>query len=222
MNAKHLVIIPGLSSPFEEKYRSVYELLTEEATEVRGFRSSEVLLLPGQMDNREQREGQLSLPGAISRLQNCIENLESKGQAYRLLGLSFGSVVCLATLAERKSLRCLEKAVVWGPSPFWSSWKAFACGEGREKLAKSTTLEDGEFFRTLAPIEYLLDKVTYPTLIAAGREDPYCPPYFLNYLWNTAQAAGRRNIEFALVSRCAHNVNRNEPNWQEYLSVVLN
>jgi pimeloyl-ACP methyl ester carboxylesterase len=221
MRTKHLIIVPGLSSPFEEKYIPVYGLLTEEATLRRGFGSCEVLLLPGQMNENQQRDGQLSLPDGLSRLLNRISELESNEQPYRLLGLSFGSVLCLAALVENRSLRHLEKVVCWGPSPFWSSWNAFVRGAGREKLAKSTTLDDREFFRTLVPVECLLDE-PYPTLIAAGSEDPYCPPYFLNYLWNTAQAAGRRNIQFASVTQCAHNVTRKDSNWQDYVSVVLN
>lgn len=221
MRTKHLLIVPGLSSPFEEKYVPVYSLLTEEASERRGFGSREVLLLPGQMDESQQSRGQLHLPGALSRLVQRISELESKEQPYRLLGVSFGCTVCLAALVENKLLRHLEKTVCWGPSPYWSNWKAFVQGDGREKLAKATTMEDGEFFRTMVPVECLVDKVAYPSVIAAGTQDHYCPPHFLNYLWNTAHAAGRRNIQFASVAQCAHNVTRKDANWQEYVSVML-
>lgn len=221
MKTDHLIIVPGLSSPWEENYLAVYGLLIDEAPAF-GYQSSEVVLLPGQSDKHGLRQGRLDLPGARERLRTRIDQLESAGQSYRLLGLSFGATVCFAALAEGKPVVHLGKVVAWGPSPLWSSWKAFVAREGRERLARSTTLDDEEFFRTLAPFEYLAAKTMERALVASGDADPYCPPYYSNYLANMLQAAGRKNLDTTIVPGCAHNVKRNEGNWRGYLSALLN
>lgn len=222
MNVTHLLIVPGLSSPFAEAYRPCYALLKREAA-IRGIQYCEVLLLPGQMDGSGAIAGRLSLRSAATTLNTRLRELEKTGRKYRLLGFSFGATVSLAAAVESRNLDGLEKVVLYGPIPFWLSWQNFVTQLDRSNLAKDTMLiPDLDYFRELVPVEHLLGLVRHPVLVAAGSDDTYCPPHYLDYLEQVAHAANQTEIAFARVERCAHNVKEGlDCNWQQYIATVL-
>lgn len=228
MNAKTLIIVPGLSSPFgDAKYQLAYGLLTDEAT-IRGYEEVTILALPGQKRLDGTTHGEMSLPSAVECLTKCLSVQEKRGIPYRLLGLSFGGTVCLATETESGLNHC-EKLVLWGPIPLWVAWRAFVRGIYRKGLGTETKLApDADFYRTCAPVEHFLhprdttsSSPCQAIRLAAGANDPVCPPFYLDYLKSLCASVKRSHMEVQIVPDCEHNVTRQDKNWQGYLNTVL-
>jgi pimeloyl-ACP methyl ester carboxylesterase len=213
-----LIVAPGLSSPHHPDYIAYYEPLLFASRE-RGYEPM-IVQYPGHMDVRGMTKGDFSPAGAQSALKAAIEN---GGDApVRIIGISFGCVTALAAANELK-LPNIERVVLWGPSPYWCSQRAFVHGYGIEHLGKGAHVKSWHsFFQQLEPLEVLLSDVKYPCRIAAGSLDRYCPAEYLQYLRATTERMDGNYIKVtAPVPECEHNVLSSEPGYPNYLDILM-
>lgn len=212
--------VPGLSSPYHEKYTPLYTALVSEA-ESRGYKPK-VLLLPGQISSKGVQEGVLSLSTARVKLEEELKAVISQeGTLVRVVGFSFGCTVALSVIRGAIGLN-LSRTVLWGAVPFWQSWQAFRMGNGRSYLGKSTNMApDDQFFDDLMPVEHLLLEVKSKVTIAAGTDDVYCTASYLNYLKTLSAERGLANVDTIAVPDCTHTPHPSEKGWQKFIETVL-
>lgn len=219
---KNLVICPGLSSPWYPKYVPCYDLLREQAR-LRGYNPT-VVVYPGQVAADGSTAGKLSPHKAVSEVENLLRKSEERQTPYRLMGISFGCCVALASAARLQNTQLhLEKIVTWGAIPHWSFWTSFGCGMRDESLGMGTSFIEPpeQFYMELIPVEHLLNELFIPISIAYGSNDTHVPSEFINYLQRIRKDSGGQSHTFTLVEGCGHNVSREDKNWQGYVDVVL-
>lgn len=213
-------VIPGGSSPSDQKYLEVYGLLKEESEKL-GY-LFDVLYMPGQMRENGQIIGQYELKSCVDSVRKKILDLESGKFPYQIMCLSGGCTVLLATLIELQnekiSLSKLQKIILYGANPFQLFWKIFSKGEGLDKVGNSTKFAK-DFWQTWQPIEYLLPLIQYKTLVAVGTIDQHVPIYFLEYLKNICR--NNEKVSFAIVEGCGHNVKTDDQNRKVYVETIL-
>lgn len=201
-----LVIFPGGGSPDNDHYRKVYELLAERAIAY-GYTDVDILRWPGHADASGRDPGScLTLDGALEIANEKLDQLESTGRPYRILGRSFGTIVA-ALVTTTLGLPSLQNLTLWGPPPHWLGWKLCLreLGTMKERFNDKGTYMDESYFHSLVPFESMLTEVSTPTVIATGTEDPYSPPSFLAYLMSLA--VGNPMISFRPpVSGACHEV----------------
>lgn len=224
MKYRHLLIVPGLSSPFEAKHRSVYDLLEREAL-VRGFGSAETILLPGQINAQGLQSGNLSLPAAHDVLIGRLDEAQNQFESVRVVSLSFGCHVAMSALNKLKARPNLESVILWGVVPYWICWQSFIQGVHREKLGRGTRIvADAEFFHDIQPIETMLGQVDQRVVVGAGLEDQYSVPEFIGYLARVLQRAlppYAHRVSFSLLPGCSHNVDSTNAGKDAYLNLMF-
>lgn len=218
---KHLVICPGLSSPWYPKYVPCYDLLREQAG-LRGYKPV-VVVYPGQVSADGSTKGKLSPHKAVSEIEELLCSLEESQTPYRLMGISFGCCVALASAARLQSTLYLEKIVTWGAIPHWYFWTSFGCGTRNENLGMGTTFIESpeQFYMELIPVEHLVKEPSISINIAYGSNDAHVPSEFSNYLQRVCKGSGGQSHTFTLVEGCGHNVSKEDKNWQDYIDVVF-
>jgi len=214
-------VIPGGSSPCDEKYLDVYGLLKEESEKL-GYHF-DILYMPGQRKKDRHLSGRYGLEACIDTVREQILSLERGRFPYTVMALSGGCTVLLSTLIElgneKVSLHKLQKVILYGAAPFSLFWKIFSKGEGLDKVGSSTKFASN-FWEEWQPVEYLLPLVQYKTLVAVGTIDKYVPISFFEYLKNICEL--NQNVSFAIVDRCGHNVKKSDDqNWQAYIEAIL-
>lgn len=218
-----LVVLPGLSSPAHPKYLGVYSLLRESAPRY-GYETVRVITYPGQMLARGNTVGRLSPEAATRAALRVLHGLEKKQVAYRLMGMSFGCSVALASVKIiQEQLTHLEKIVLWGPIPYWLSWRSFvADAEIDKRLGLGTVFikNSKTFHHQTRPIEVLLPEITRPVHVCVGTKDNWVHAEYIQYL--SAISKDNKNIILSIVEGCSHNVEKTEgQNWQAYLDAVF-
>lgn len=217
---RHFVILPGLSSPVA--YESAYRLLTEEA-KARGWEPI-LQYYPGQTRDDGSVVGELSPESTLSQCAAVLKKLQGRGQPFRILGISYGCFVALATVENLSNLQGLDKVVLWGPIAHWRIWLRFGRGFRDEAVGKATTFvqDPRVFYSQMVPIEYLLTRVKCALNVCVGTRDKYVPPEFLHYLRSICSGAENGNVSFTIVEGCSHNVSAGEgENVRGYLEAVF-
>lgn len=175
-----LIVFPGIGSPHNPKYASVYRLIEQSAPKY-GYDSVEILQWRGQND-----DGVLTLDGALAEAKTKFDSETTGFKQFsdiHILARSFGCFVALK-LALDCQPKNLRKMILWGPPPFWLVWEMFLKDfKINQKTAheKGTRLDEG-FYPSIVPIEYMLPLISYETTVATGENDPYVPQSFVNYL----------------------------------------
>lgn len=217
-----LVILPGLSSPAVSEYQAVYKLLVEHAPSY-GYDQTQIIFYPGQLEDNRPIRGCLSPDSAIAKVKGVIAKLEKSEKKYRLLGISFGCIVALsAVLKTNNELNFLDKIVLWGPIPYWRSWKAFGSGARDQALGKGAKfIKNPKMFHAQTePIEVLLPTVNYKVHICIGTNDKYVPVEYGLYLASLSRGNG--HLTFSIVQGCSHNVKMSDDeNWLAYLDTIF-
>lgn len=174
-----LLVFPGGGSPTTPQYASVYRLL-EQAGAAYGYaRVDTSVRWPG-----HDLKGLLTLNGALDVASQKLDEIEADGENYDLLARSFGCFVALRLALNRQST-LLRKIVLWGPPPYWLMWEMFVQDLNKKWKQKSKEKElavDDTLFPSLEPVESLLPKITYETVVTTGDQDPYVPKSYLDYL----------------------------------------
>lgn len=217
---KQILFVPGLSSPYNPHYLPLYESLMSEAVTY-GYERSEIILFPGQRAADGTQVGLLTMSAAVERLEQTITNLvKDEDLTLRILAFSFGCTVALSAAA--KSIGCrINDMVLWGPVPFWQSWKAFRRGIGRTRLGSSTEIApDHLFFETLEPVEYLLPLSKSKVRLARGTDDEYCTDSYLSCLGDLS-TRNQPCVEFRTIAACAHTPFPSQKGWSAFLETVL-
>lgn len=214
-----LIVFPGLSSPFNEKHKPIYDLLRNEAR--KREIEMEVMNYPGQKDITGQFNGELSPDIAKASAITKLQSLEEKQISYRTVGLSFGSFIPLAAALDVKAKRYWEKIVVWGMLPYWKIWTGFGKNIKHESLALDTRIivPYSEFFRQLLPNEYLIAEVGLPVTVGLGSEDKYVDVEFFCYLKSICKTKKLHSFEY--IYGCSHTVTEKDKNWQEYIKMIF-
>jgi pimeloyl-ACP methyl ester carboxylesterase len=217
----HLIVLPGLSSPNHEKYYAAYGLLREEAAK----RKTAITIVeyPGQISATGAFIGHLSPESAVGRALELLADLEARNECYRTLGISFGCFVSLAAASRSKKKDGWGKMVLWGPIPFWRTWRAFGRGIRDESLGNGSRFVDplGEFYRQMLPNEHLLGQVKVPSIVGVGSRDKYVEREYLHYLARLCDGGECGHHTFAYVQGCSHNVSKEDPNWMAYVELVF-
>lgn len=219
MEREWLLLVPGLSSPYDKRYTSLYSELAGEALR-RGYDPCRVVCLPGQRDGEGRQVGILSLGVAKNVLEGELEVVEKIGGKGRIVAFSFGCSVALSIHSggERKNI----KTVLIGPIPLWQSWRAFRAGIGREHLGASTDIApDKVFLDDLVPVEHLLCETQSAVIVAAGSEDEYCAPSYLAYLRSLASEQGLLNVNVVSIPGCRHTPNPSQSGWRNFIELAL-
>lgn len=178
-----LIIFPGAASPDHPGYQGVYELLVEMASR-HGFEDVDLSVRwPGQLNDRGEGVGSLDLTTASEQAVGVLNREEQTGRPYVVLARSFATFVGLAAIRDAKP-SCLQKIILWGPPPYWRCWEGFCHGRAEfvEAGAKKWVRISESFFEAIEPIEFLLQGVRIPCVIASGSLDKYCQPIDVSYL----------------------------------------
>jgi hypothetical protein len=176
MNMK-LLIIPGLSSPYCEQQRRVYFPLLEEANRRLPELQTELILLPGQIDEHGVAEGEFIMQDACEKVRSVLDG----SQDHCLVARSSGCTVVAELLATWKEAP-VNKVVFWGPPPFWLYHDMFASGEGPfyEKACKTGVQITKKILVNCTPWESNISKFSQRLLLATGSEDVFCPPTYVD------------------------------------------
>jgi len=213
------LILPGLSSPFKGDHYRGYKSLAK-AAKKRGYDKVEIGCFPGQWDANDKREGTLSPTSATNAIIQYMQELENDSTSFHIIAHSFGVNAALVASVDR-DWKSLEKLILWGPIPFWISWRAFWKGVNREALAHGTLMDDHTFFQELVPVEHLIGKIQCHTVIAAGKMDQYCPTYYFDYLQHVASEHENSAIEFRTAANCQHGVRPDDVGWSDYVDALF-
>ena len=220
---KYLVICPGLSSPWYQKYIPSYSLLKEQAV-FRGY-SPLLVVYPGQISEDGSTEGLLSPAKAVEKIMQLIQQLEKRKVTYRILGISFGCCIALTSVASQNSIMHLEKVITWGAIPHWYFWTSFGCGRHTEDLglgSGTAFINDSmRFYTEITPFEYLVRESSMPIHVSYGSNDSHVPVEYINYLQRVSKNSLNQNHTFTLVQGCGHNVTNEDKNWQRYINTVF-
>lgn len=218
---KQLVVFPGLSSPNHQKYIGTYELLREQCAG-RNIQLK-IIIYPGQKLENGVCIGKLSPRNALQRAKEELKIIEDEVVSYRILGISFGCFVALASLIESPMFSNCERTIVWGPIAHWKNWKAFHSTEFDINLGRGSCFIHSsiDFLQQFIPIEYLIKQSLLPITIGVGGLDKHVEPEFLDYLKAICDNKGRCRHNFHYISDCSHNVNKNDPNYQEYINLIF-
>ena len=76
-NRRTLILFPGLTGPYNEKYRPAYESLRAESKRF-GYDECLIIAYPGQADSTGQRRGQLSLTSATEYVKRYYKVSQSR------------------------------------------------------------------------------------------------------------------------------------------------
>ena len=214
-----LVLFPGLTGPYNEKYRVAFESLRAKSKQF-GYEECLIIVHPGQADSTKQRQGQLSLTSATEHAKQVLQNQQAE-MSFRFVGLSFGCHVAVETATDPAIGRRCEKIVLWGPVPLPVSWTIFIHGEGRESVGRDTNIiDDQHYFADLVPLEHSLARGNVDTLACVGDQDAYVVPAFLDYLSQICKRA-HRQLATQVVVGCEHTVFPSQLGYADYINCLL-
>lgn len=221
-NKRHVLFVPGLSSPYGARYADTYNALEKEAN-LLGYNQVVTVCLPGQSDDADSQQGELSLTTAREKLmEEMLRTTLPETTDLRIVAFSFGCTVALSALCNRKWKFMRIRTVLCGPIPLWLSWQIFREGIGRDQMAANTRMvEDRLFFDDLVPVEHLLSQVDSPIGIVAGEDDPFCTPAYIEYL---RQFAVERNPLIStpiVIKGLRHTPEPNRPGWTDFVNMAL-
>nr|VFK01026.1 MAG: hypothetical protein BECKH772A_GA0070896_102112 [Candidatus Kentron sp. H]VFK01571.1 MAG: hypothetical protein BECKH772B_GA0070898_102382 [Candidatus Kentron sp. H]VFK04946.1 MAG: hypothetical protein BECKH772C_GA0070978_102232 [Candidatus Kentron sp. H] len=98
-----------------------YNLLRVEA-KIRGIKI-EILQYPGQQGKDSNIQGEMDPSSSIEYALAVLSDYEQREEPYRTLGISHGCNVSLAASIQNVPKNYWECAVLWGPIPYWKTWK---------------------------------------------------------------------------------------------------
>ena len=218
-NRRTLILFPGLTGPYNEKYRPAYESLRAESKRF-GYDECLIIAYPGQADSTGQRRGQLSLTSATEYVKQVLQSQPIETR-FRFVGISFGCHVAVETAADSEIGRRCEKIVLWGPVPLPVSWAIFMHGEGREAVGRDTNIIDNQhYFADLVPLEHSLARGNVDTLACVGDQDAYVVPTFLDYLSQLCKRA-HRQLATQVIVGCEHTVFPSQLGYADYINCLL-
>lgn len=217
----HLVVFPGLSSPYHAKYRPVYDFLRQRAKEC-GV-SMSVALYPGQQSERGECVGELDANGAFEAATTLIKNVAASGECFATLGISFGSTVSLVAAQRLQGMELWKRAILWGPIPHHLMCRTFI--KGRDpNLGQGTRIADSpdNTFLHENPIECLLPSAWLPVDVGLGGADKYVQREYLVWLQKLCESLPKPPIrKFVYLEGCGHNVSADDPNHGAYSDFVF-
>lgn len=216
-----VLFVPGLSSPYDERYAPTYTALLEEAKK-QDYGHYKIVLMPGQLGSAGNQAGTLSLSTAREKLEQEVRAISGDDfPALRIVAFSFGCTVALSLLGSDDGTRVRESILI-GPIPLWVSWQAFRQGIGRKYLGESThMMDDKAFFDDLVPVESLFAEAHSSLVIAAGTNDEYCAPSYLGYLERFSNEKKLPGARFVPIPGCGHTPKPDKPGWSEFVEIAL-
>ncbi|MBI1826037.1 MAG: hypothetical protein HY287_02545 [Planctomycetes bacterium] len=218
---ERLLVFPGLSSPYHEKYIPSYDLLRDRANSL-GI-ACQIVLYPGQQSQDGKRVGELTPNGAFEAAAAVLRSAEAKAEPFATLGISFGCTVSLLAAIGMSETKYWIRAILWGPIPHSLMCRTFV--EERDKLLGSGTTiaktPDNSRLH-LNPIEELLKQVRIPVTVGVGRDDRYVSPEYVLWLQQVSGKGIKPPFHtFVCVEGCDHNVVISNPNYRGYLDMVF-
>ena len=185
----NLLILPGGGNPDTPIYSRVYSVISREA-KMRGYDQVFThIRWPGHTTaDKYEISPSLTLPAAVNATKDCIAALPPA--PFVILARSFGCVVALKLIQQANPIdRCPSKIILWGPIPYWMIWETCVrdFDATRDKSKTKGLKIDHSYDATTEPVESLIQKIEIPTIIAAGEDDPYCKPAYLDYLRSIAK-----------------------------------
>jgi len=217
---KSLVVFPGLSSPYHERYTSVYDLLRDEGK--KRAVNIHIVTYPGQVDSEGNYSGELSPQGAVGQAKTILQQMEKDNEEYRTLGISFGCFVSLAAAMKLSGKHFWKSMALWGLIPFWMNWESFASGKRNENIGKGTRFIDSNtFYSQLMPNELMLTMIDVPFSIGVGSKDKYVLPEYLSYLRGVLEGNSKASFSLIYIEGCEHNVKSGQINSSRYLDWIF-
>lgn len=200
----NLIVFPGGGNPEEPNlYQKVYALITKKAPHY-GYNSINILKYPGHSFDDTNLD-RLTLDGAIDNANLVVQEFDRNNLQYDFLGRSFGAIVASKYAIDKKP-KGLRKIILWGPPPYSLIWEMFV-RDITDTIKTSKTkglLADKTFFPSVVPIESILGKLEYPTIIATGTKDPYSTYHYVNYLKSFFEH--KLNFTFKIVEYAFHEI----------------
>jgi hypothetical protein len=207
-----VLVLPGGTSPYSgEKYRTSYEDIVRALALAAPGARVELVLYPGQVDERGAGLGELTIGRAAERV---LEVLHGGGaDDVRVLGVCFGSIVG-ANVLLRAGVS-LSRACFYGPLPYWK----FASAEFLEGPtwtdASRGVIATGTIVRGGAPFEEAISSPpAVPLKVAVGSKDRIVAPATLDYY--RALAPRRASVAFALIPGAPHIVSAASRGWDAF------
>lgn len=197
---KRLLIFSGLGDPFSA-YKEVYDLILE-MSKSENYEEVSIINWPGHFSFDQTSE--MNLVNAVSHAKKILKNIESENISYDVIGRSFGCSIFMKA-CDGIELRHLQKAVLWGPAPYYIMHKLFLLDINQTiqiSYSKNVRISDN-FFAEIIPFERLIAdfKNKNPIRIAAGEFDKYCKPFHLKY-YKSIQSL----FDYRIVSEIGHEV----------------
>ena len=211
-----VIIFPGLSSPFHERYIPVYDLLRQGA-QTRNI-SIEILTYPGQSGFQNGKDVTINPRSIVNYCRDYLNDFEQKGESYHVIGLSFGSCVSLRVCSELANDSNCQSITIWGMVPHWKNWELF-WDSSTVGIGLGSKVDTELYYKELIPIEYLVNKVDIPLAMGVGAMDKFSDVNFVNYLKHIYQKDNLRYCE--CINDCNHNVSANDIGHDEYSSFIF-
>lgn len=218
---KHLIVFPGLSSPYNTKYIPVYDLLREKCKSHNI--ELEIIVYPGQKNKNGIFYDKLSPNLAIDHCIKIISRYERNCISFSTLGISFGCNISLSASLKISENKYWKRIILWGPVAQWRMWRSFCYNNLYKDLGKDTTygIPPSDFYNQIIPIEHLITATNKPITVGIGSLDQYSEKEYLLYLRRIAKGNPNKNNIFTYINNCSHNVSMSDPNYSEYISIIF-
>lgn len=216
MEKKKLIILSGAGDPENEKYKKVYNLITNYAKKL-NYEDIIIHGWTGQESNA--KKGVLNMTESTESAILLFKKIESDNVPYDVICRSFGTGVFL-NMCQKLELSKIGFASLWGIPAYTSFYELF-----KEKIEETKILSknkgvniDDTFFDTVIPFDLLLNKFNqeFKVNIINGSQDVYSPPAYYLFMKNYFK---RKNLNFSFIDELPHEVTEYH---QEYLEKIFN
>lgn len=215
-----VLILPGGTSPYgkSKKHCDSYTDILRAIRSVNAQAEVSVVTYPGQRNVEGIQIGELTYLSSLQAVQK--EVAKGQGKDIRLVcvcwGCQIGAAIC--ALGDKT----VKKTLFWAPVPFWKLYETCVLSDklwaGQEEVrgVKVTPRTmDG-----ITPFEFSLQKITDTSCcVAAGTYDEYVTSSALCYFESLIPQ--KDNFRFHNITGCSHMVNKTDPGWVTFESLIL-
>lgn len=212
-----ILVLPGGSSPYSrDRYRRSYSDIITGLKQASPNAEVEMLLYPGQSDDKGFGIGELTLGQATERV---LEILRSGDQEdVRMFCVCFGSIVGVNVL--HKAYSAIVRACFYGPLPYWKlSSREFLdeptwIDSSRGVIATYNIIEGGTSFE-----DFISHEKDIPIRIAIGSKDDVVIPSTIEYY--RSLSGHNKHTEYVIIPDAPHTVSEATGGWNEFLDQCL-